>query len=83
MSTVEEAYLAQHIFRAEVGRYAKDWAELSKIASFRFKDKEQYGIEALLLGEQASEHWESEPHSAADLSSKALVIEPVSTEEKQ
>ena len=45
MSTLEEAYLAQRIFHAEVGRYAKNWSELSKIASFRFEDKAQFGQE--------------------------------------
>jgi hypothetical protein len=43
MSTLEEAYLAQKIFRGEMGRYARNWSELSKIASFRFEDKAQWG----------------------------------------
>lgn len=43
MTTLEETYLAQRIFRGEVGRYARDWSELSKIAAFRFEDRESYG----------------------------------------
>jgi hypothetical protein len=43
MSTLEEAYLAQRIFHAEVGRYAKNWSELARIASFRFEDKARFG----------------------------------------
>lgn len=30
-----DAHLAQEIFRGELGRYAKSWAELSKVAHFR------------------------------------------------
>lgn len=33
----DEAQLAQTIFRGEVGRYAKNWAELSRIAHFPYK----------------------------------------------
>lgn len=46
MSTLEEAYLAQRIFRGEMGRYAKSWSELSKIAAFRFEDRDQFGHES-------------------------------------
>lgn len=46
MSTLEEAYLAQRIFRGEVGRYAKSWSELAKIAAFRFEDKAKFGQES-------------------------------------
>lgn len=39
MSSSEEEYLAQQIFHGEVGRYARNWAELTKIANFNFDDK--------------------------------------------
>jgi hypothetical protein len=42
MGTLEEAYLAQKIFRAEVGRYAKSWNELSQITDFRFEEKNRF-----------------------------------------
>jgi hypothetical protein len=45
-STLEEAYLAQRIFKGEMGRYAKSWSELSKIATFRFEGKAQFGHES-------------------------------------
>lgn len=38
MTSSEEVYLAQRIFKGEVGRYAKSWSELSRIASFDFND---------------------------------------------
>jgi len=41
LSLEEEARLAQKIFLGEIGRYARDWSELSRIASFRFEGKEQ------------------------------------------
>src|SRR6185437_4189939 len=37
--TLEDAYLAQRIFRGEYGRYARSWSELSHIASFKFSDR--------------------------------------------
>ncbi len=46
MSTLEEAYLAQKIFRGEMGRYARTWAELSRITAFRFEDRDQFGGDA-------------------------------------
>ena len=39
----EEAYLAQKIFLGEMGRYAKSWSELSRIAHFRFEGKDLNG----------------------------------------
>ena len=35
-SVDDEAYLAQMIFRGEMGRYARSWTELSQITHFRF-----------------------------------------------
>ncbi len=37
----EETFLAQKIFMGEMGRYAKSWSELSRIAHFRFAGKDQ------------------------------------------
>jgi hypothetical protein len=96
MSTLEEAYLAQKIFRGEVGRYAKSWTELSKITRFRFDDKEKYGSEAdVPFGDTGSVH-ETEvasvdeiDQSNRDLSrqpsseSKPLEIEPIFSDEKK
>jgi hypothetical protein len=36
----EDMYLAQTIFRGEMGRYAKTWEELSKIAHFKFEKRD-------------------------------------------
>lgn len=36
----EEAYLAQRIFHGEIGRYAQNWSELSRIANFQFEEQE-------------------------------------------
>lgn len=38
----EETQLAQAIFLGEMGRYAKSWTELSKIANFRFDKNETF-----------------------------------------
>jgi hypothetical protein len=51
MSTLEEAYLAQRIFRGEIGRSAKSWTELSRIANFRFEGKAQYGVKHVPFGD--------------------------------
>jgi hypothetical protein len=53
MSTLEEAFLAQKIFRGEIGRYARSWAELSRIAHFRFAGKEDYGSDRVPFGDSA------------------------------
>lgn len=36
-----ETHLAQKIFRAEMGRYARDWTELSRITGFQFDEKDR------------------------------------------
>jgi hypothetical protein len=55
MTTLEEAYLAQRIFRGEMGRYAKDWSELSRIAKFRFRDRERYPSEQVPFGDGSTD----------------------------
>jgi len=42
ISLERETYLAQKIFHGEMGRYAKTWSELSRIAHFKFEGKDQY-----------------------------------------
>jgi hypothetical protein len=54
MSGLEEAYLAQRIFRGEVGRYARNWEELSKVAAFRFEGREQWPGGSVPFGDVAS-----------------------------
>ncbi len=44
MSAGEEVNLAQRIFYGEYGRYARNWAELSEITSFRFEEKSEVGL---------------------------------------
>lgn len=39
MAGTEQAYLAQRIFLGEVGRYARSWSELSRIAHFQFPER--------------------------------------------
>jgi hypothetical protein len=80
MSTLEEAYLAQKIFRGEMGRYAKNWSELSKIAAFRFEEKERLGSRSVPFGDSA----EAQPidlgqeiEIVEENSGSGLVIEPL------
>src|SRR5258708_5080962 len=54
MTTLEEAYLAQRIFRGEFGRYAKNWDELFKIANFRFEGKKDSPQEPAPFGDDAA-----------------------------
>ena len=87
MNTLEEAYLAQRIFHGEVGRYAKDWSELSKIAGFRFEEKERYGGKSVPFGDREPASLESEaedPVPSAGISaeiprtgSDELIVEPI------
>jgi hypothetical protein len=51
MTTLEEAYLAQRIFHGELGRYARNWSELSRVAHFKFSARGQFGEDALPFGE--------------------------------
>jgi hypothetical protein len=89
MSTLEEAFLAQKIFRGEMGRYARDWSELSKIAAFRFDDRDRYGpdsqvpfgdaplIEVEVLSEQDSQEVAGDRAPGSQGSGKTLEIEEV------
>jgi hypothetical protein len=65
-SLQEETYLAQRIFRGEMGRYARNWSELSQIAHFRFEGKDE-----------GSRSLSSHPTQ----SGPGLEIEPISPEE--
>lgn len=89
MSTLEEAVLAQKIFRGETGRYAKDWAELAQIAAFRFKDQNQVSLpevvqpDSQLLGEMDLAQLPAKSKPVRDLAgdssaSDALIVEPIS-----
>lgn len=82
MSTLEEAYLAQRIFRGEMGRYAKSWSELSKIAAFRFEDKDQFGRESQVPFGEAGHVTEIDVTAPVGLrlpssESQPLEIEPI------
>lgn len=71
----EETFLAQQIFKGEIGRYAKSWEELSRIANFKFEGKDQYG-EPLPISPTASSH-PSAPARKITSSGGALEIEPI------
>lgn len=81
MHPLEQAYLAQQIFRGEVGRYARSWSELSRIADFRFEkgqtsDSEvPFGDGKLSIQEIDMSRWGRSP--AAGESGKDLIIEPI------
>ncbi len=73
----EEAYLAQTIFLGEMGRYARDWGELERVANFKFQGK---GSDAVSSGGQ----WgDTEALGSRGLSSsqKPLEIEPLHSDE--
>jgi hypothetical protein len=90
MSTLEEAYLAQRIFHGELGRYAKNWSELSKIASFRFEDKAKFGqagqvpfgddAGSVMEIDAASDN-ESDRNNQTSVRSPSSDIEPIEIEE--
>ena len=69
--TLEEAYLAQRIFRGETGRYAKNWLELSKITGFKFADKDRWGGDAVPFGDTGEIHEIDIPDSQLGVSQKA------------
>jgi hypothetical protein len=78
-TSLEEARLAQTIFRGEVGRYAKSWDELSKIADFKFDDKERddelpFGDPALVPVQEIDAH---EPQAREPAALGKLIIEPI------
>jgi hypothetical protein len=92
--TLEEAYLAQQIFRGETGRYARSWNELSQIASFGFQARESLSdaqspvpfgesssvidFESLSVSSSTREPAASAPEPPE--SAGALVIEPIAAE---
>jgi hypothetical protein len=80
MSTLEEAYLAQRIFRGEMGRYAKNWSELSKIAAFRFEDKEQFGRETQVPFGDAGSLTEIDVSSKDGVRTPSSEIQPIEIE---
>ncbi len=89
-ATPEEVYLAQKIFKGELGRYAKSWEELLMVTDFRFEDKDLYApgdlpfgdiavsqeIDIARLRSPASAH----PPSRLSVESD-LVIEPIGSTE--
>jgi hypothetical protein len=90
MSTLEEAYLAQRICHGELGRYAKNWSELSQIASFRFEDKAKFGEAGQVpfgddagsvLEIDAASNSETDKNNQASVRSPSSEIEPLEIEE--
>jgi hypothetical protein len=69
----EETQLAQTIFLGEMGRYAKSWAELSKIANFRFDGNETF--DALLIEKEPVHETNRKISSVSSYSE--LEIEPL------
>ncbi len=85
MSSSEEAYLAQQIFHGEMGRYARNWAELTKITNFNFNDKDSASELDLHAGSdrQIASKTAADPDLSSNTSSSAsanpsgLIIEPL------
>jgi hypothetical protein len=86
MHALEQAYLAQQIFRGEVGRYAKSWGELSQIADFRFEGKDRingsevpFGDGELSIQEIDISKWDRDPAGAGISANpgKDLIVEPI------
>ncbi|MDR3606867.1 MAG: hypothetical protein P4M08_05735 [Oligoflexia bacterium] len=72
MSQAEEAYLAQQIFRGEVGRYARNMEELAKITNFNLSDVElMHGINRSVAAETQAQAANS------PLKEPGLVIEAI------
>jgi hypothetical protein len=86
--TLEEAYLAQQIFRGETGRYARNWEELTRISSFRFSPQElgRPGTSAPFAGRgdvidlEAEVAGSAAREPATHAPNEALVVEPVEAE---
>lgn len=90
MSSTEETYLAQRIFLGEMGRYAKNWSELSRIAHFRFEGQDLLSTpgvpkpspENRQLAEVKSSVLKNQDASRKSiLTPSGLEIEPILTEE--
>jgi hypothetical protein len=93
----EETYLAQQIFYGEVGRYARSWSELARIANFKFEGRDQFGGDnTVLFGDtsSASDLEASTQGEAAKISregrkissvtpNKGLEIEPISSDDSR
>lgn len=75
----EEAKLAQRIFRGEIGRSAKSWSELSKIAHFNFEGKDKNG--ELLGSTDAQRKVQRATSSVLPRNEHGLEIESVQFEE--
>jgi hypothetical protein len=75
----EEAYLAQQIFYGEMGRYARNWSELSKIANFKFEGKDQFADPNLTLRKEDSPEVKSSLNRTLTSFPRAnsLEIEPI------
>jgi hypothetical protein len=81
----DQTYLAQKIFHGEMGRYAKTWTELSKIAHFKFegKDQKESASEGPKAGEQSSSNprglaSDEDPPASWGITPGGLVIEAIS-----
>lgn len=70
MSSMEEELLAQRIFLGEVGRYARTWSELTKIAHFKGAGRDEQEPET-------AEETDRKPGSSAEISAQGLEIEPI------
>jgi hypothetical protein len=87
----QQTHLAQQIFKGEIGRYAKSWAELSQIAHFRSNENKEQG-DAFLIAEGSLSRG-SKPRKPASnfrhlkstqpFNGSALEIEPIAPEEPQ
>ncbi len=85
-NTLQDAYLAQKIFRGEFGRYAKSWGELSRIAAFRFEGRDSSPEAVVPFGDTAGVvDLDAEDRGAprgpagkeSDAEQGTLVIEPI------
>lgn len=79
---LEQAYLAQQIFRGEMGRYARSWGELSQIADFRFEGRNSIGDGEvpfrdgeLSIQEIDISKWDRDPAGAEN--GRDLIVEPI------
>lgn len=86
-NNLQDAYLAQKIFRGEFGRYAKSWAELSRIAAFRFEGRDgspeavvPFGDTEAVVDLEGGEDLQAPRGPAgrdSDMERGTLVIEPI------
>ena len=76
----EETFLAQKIFYGEMGRYAKDWLELSKVVHFDFEGKDLAGTET--FPQQKESPLNRTLTSVSNRNKKPLEIEAITDGEK-